>query len=109
MKLRRNAIVLLAFLASSGKSGFEILVYHKLSKDANFLMLILQVLVSEMDMEEGPKEKEMDMEEDAKEKEMDMEEGPKNEEVDMEEGPKNKEKDIKAAELPNSPEVLNER
>lgn len=51
LKLRRNAINLLAFLASSGKSGFDILVSHKLSKDANFLMLILQVLVSEMDIE----------------------------------------------------------
>ncbi|XP_024923291.3 protein SENSITIVE TO UV 2 isoform X1 [Ziziphus jujuba] len=108
LKLRRNAIVLLAFLASSGKSGFEILVHHRLFKDANFLMLILQLLVSEMDMEEGPKEKEMDMEEDSKEKEMDMEEGPKNEEVDMEEGPENKE-DIKSAELSNSPEVSKER
>ncbi|EXC26228.1 hypothetical protein L484_022799 [Morus notabilis] len=51
LKLRRNAIVLLAFLASSGESGFDILVSHKLPKDANFLMLILQVLVSEMDIE----------------------------------------------------------
>ncbi|KAM6587650.1 hypothetical protein CsatA_010255 [Cannabis sativa] len=51
LKLRRNAIVLLAILASSGKSGFDILVSHKLSKDANFLMLILQVMVSEIDTE----------------------------------------------------------
>ncbi|KAL5552269.1 hypothetical protein UlMin_002445 [Ulmus minor] len=51
LKLRRNAIILLAFLASSGNSGFDILVSHKLSKDASFLMLILQVLVSEMDAE----------------------------------------------------------
>ncbi|KAF3449638.1 hypothetical protein FNV43_RR10369 [Rhamnella rubrinervis] len=51
LKLRRNAVVLLAFLASSGTSGFEILAHHNLSNGANFLMLILQVLVSEMDME----------------------------------------------------------
>ncbi|KAF4391776.1 hypothetical protein F8388_017371 [Cannabis sativa] len=51
LKLRRNAIVLLAILASSGKSGFDILVSHKLSNDANFLMLILQVMVSEIDTE----------------------------------------------------------
>nr|XP_048320321.1 protein SENSITIVE TO UV 2 isoform X3 [Ziziphus jujuba var. spinosa] len=108
LKVRRNAIVLLAFLASSGKSGFEILVHHRLFKDANFLMLILQLLVSEMDMEEGPKKKGMDMEDDSKEKEMDMEEGPKNEEVEIEEGPENKE-DIKSAELSNSPEVSKER
>ena len=43
--------MVLAFLASSGKSGFDILVTNKLSKDANFLMLILQVLMSEIDIE----------------------------------------------------------
>ncbi|GMY29640.1 protein SENSITIVE TO UV 2 isoform X2 [Fagus crenata] len=41
LTLRRNAIIVLAFLASSGKS------------EANFLMLILQVLVSEIDIEEA--------------------------------------------------------
>ncbi|XP_031267888.1 protein SENSITIVE TO UV 2 [Pistacia vera] len=51
LELRRNAVILLAFLASSGVSGFEILVNHKLNREANFLMLILQVLVSEMDTE----------------------------------------------------------
>lgn len=51
MKLQRNAINLLAFLASSGKSGFEILLGHRLSKRANFLALILQVLISETDLE----------------------------------------------------------
>jgi hypothetical protein len=43
----------LAFLASSGKSGFEIFVSPKLYREANFLMLILQVLVSEIDIEEA--------------------------------------------------------
>ncbi|KAH7576479.1 hypothetical protein JRO89_XS01G0078900 [Xanthoceras sorbifolium] len=51
LELRRNAVVVLAFLASSGKCGFEGLVNHKLCREANFLMLILQVLVSEIDME----------------------------------------------------------
>ncbi|KAM1127427.1 protein SENSITIVE TO UV 2 isoform X1 [Malus sylvestris] len=51
LKLRRIAVLLLAFLASSGTSGFEILVSHKLFRDANFLMLILQVLASEVDTE----------------------------------------------------------
>lgn len=51
LKLRRIAVLLLAFLASSGASGFEILVSHKLFRDANFLMLILQVLASEVDTE----------------------------------------------------------
>ncbi|GAV77648.1 hypothetical protein CFOL_v3_21119 [Cephalotus follicularis] len=51
LELQRNAMILLAFIASSGKSGFEILASHKLSREANFLMLILQVLVSEMDIE----------------------------------------------------------
>lgn len=52
LTLRRNAITVLAFLASSGKSGFEIFVRSKLYREANFLMLILQVLVSEIDIEE---------------------------------------------------------
>ncbi|XP_024169936.1 protein SENSITIVE TO UV 2 isoform X1 [Rosa chinensis] len=47
--LCRNAVLLLAFLASSGISGFEILASHKLLQDANFLMLILQVLAAEAD------------------------------------------------------------
>lgn len=51
LKLCQNAVLLLAFLASSGKSGFEILVNHKLLQDANFLMLILQVLAAEVDAE----------------------------------------------------------
>lgn len=51
IELRKRAIVVLAFLASSGKSGFEIMVSPKLPGEANFLMLILQLLVSEMDIE----------------------------------------------------------
>ena len=43
---------MLAFLAS-GKSGFEILLGHKLPKQDNFVVLILQLLVSEMDVEES--------------------------------------------------------
>ncbi|KAJ6946709.1 protein SENSITIVE TO UV 2-like isoform X1 [Populus alba x Populus x berolinensis] len=51
IELRKRAIIMLAFLASSGKSGFEIMVTHKLRGETNFLMLILQVLVSEMNVE----------------------------------------------------------
>ncbi|KAK3010579.1 hypothetical protein RJ639_012264 [Escallonia herrerae] len=51
LKLRRNAIILLAFLASSGKCGFQILLGYRLSRRTNFLALILQVLISEMDVE----------------------------------------------------------
>ncbi|KAE8657222.1 putative Nbs-lrr resistance protein [Hibiscus syriacus] len=51
LELRKNAITLLAFVASSGKSGFEILVNNKLSGEANFLTLIMQLLASEVDLE----------------------------------------------------------
>lgn len=51
IELRKRAVIMLAFLASSGKSGFEIMVTHKLRGETNFLMLILQVLVSEMNVE----------------------------------------------------------
>ncbi|CAK7356040.1 unnamed protein product [Dovyalis caffra] len=51
IELRKRAIIMLAFLASSGKSGFEIMVTNKLPGETNFLMLILQVLVSEMNVE----------------------------------------------------------
>ncbi|RDY04266.1 hypothetical protein CR513_12035, partial [Mucuna pruriens] len=54
LKVSRNAILVLAFLASSGQPGFEILVGHRLSsRGVNYLMLILQLLVSEMDLEAG--------------------------------------------------------
>jgi len=51
IELCKRAIIMLAFLASSGKSGFEIMVTHKFRGETNFLMLILQVLVSEMNVE----------------------------------------------------------
>ncbi|KAJ4837274.1 hypothetical protein Tsubulata_017331 [Turnera subulata] len=51
LELRKRAMILLACLASSGKSGFEVMVSFRLPGESNFLMLILQVLVSEMDME----------------------------------------------------------
>ncbi|XP_057996643.1 protein SENSITIVE TO UV 2 isoform X2 [Hevea brasiliensis] len=51
IELRRRAVIMLAFLAASVKSGSEILVNHKLPGEKNFLMLILQVLMSEMDVE----------------------------------------------------------
>ncbi|KAE8693195.1 putative Nbs-lrr resistance protein [Hibiscus syriacus] len=51
LDLRKNAITLLAFVASSGKSGFDILVNNKLSREVNFLTLIMQLLASEIDME----------------------------------------------------------
>lgn len=57
LKASRNAILVLAFLASSGQPGFEILVSHRLSsRGVNYLMLILQLLVSEMDHEAGAHE-----------------------------------------------------
>ncbi|XP_076914961.1 protein SENSITIVE TO UV 2-like [Bidens hawaiensis] len=51
LKLQRNTIILLAFLASSGRSGFEILLGRNLSRRTNFLYLILQVMASEIDTE----------------------------------------------------------
>ncbi|KAL2472180.1 protein dimerization [Abeliophyllum distichum] len=51
LKLRRNAINFLAFLGASGKSGFEILLNHRLPKGTNFLTIILQSLVSDLDLE----------------------------------------------------------
>ncbi|XP_076932656.1 protein SENSITIVE TO UV 2-like [Bidens hawaiensis] len=51
LKLQRNTIILLAFLASSGRSGFEILLGRNLSRRTNFLYLILQVMASEIDVE----------------------------------------------------------
>ncbi|CAN0910208.1 Cellulose synthase-like protein D2 [Linum grandiflorum] len=51
IELCKRAIATLAFLAASEKSGYEILVSHRVSGGANFLMLILQELASEMDLE----------------------------------------------------------
>lgn len=43
--------MILALVASSGNSGYELLSSHKLPQDTNFLMLILHLLVAEMDSE----------------------------------------------------------
>ncbi|XP_065879776.1 protein SENSITIVE TO UV 2 [Euphorbia lathyris] len=51
IELRKKAVIMVAFLASSGNSGFEILVNHKLSGGKSFLILILQMLIWEMDVE----------------------------------------------------------
>ncbi|WOK94960.1 hypothetical protein Cni_G03665 [Canna indica] len=50
VKLRKQSIILLAYVASCGKSGFDVLklvTHHGL----NFLQLIVQILASEMDVE----------------------------------------------------------
>ncbi|KAG5540251.1 hypothetical protein RHGRI_020470 [Rhododendron griersonianum] len=52
LKLRRSAVTLLAFLASSGKPGFEILLGKRIPKRTSFLAMILKMVVSEMDTEE---------------------------------------------------------
>ncbi|KAL3635795.1 hypothetical protein CASFOL_020342 [Castilleja foliolosa] len=49
MKLRKNAITLLAFVGSTAQHGFEILLKHKLPKGTNFLAIILQSLASDLD------------------------------------------------------------
>lgn len=51
MKLRRNAIFFLAFLGSSGKSGFEILLNHRLPENSNFLGIILQSILYDLDLQ----------------------------------------------------------
>ncbi|CAJ2647094.1 unnamed protein product [Trifolium pratense] len=52
LKISRKTILVLAFLASSGQPGFEIFIGHRLStKDVNYLLLILQLVSSEMDRE----------------------------------------------------------
>lgn len=51
LKLRRLSIKVLAFVASSSKSGFEVLVNPKISKGVSFLELIMQALALEMDGE----------------------------------------------------------
>ncbi|KAG6391438.1 hypothetical protein SASPL_149192 [Salvia splendens] len=53
MKLRRNAISFLAFLGSSGKSGFEILLNHRIPKGSNFLAVIMQSILSDLDLQES--------------------------------------------------------
>ncbi|KAL5724707.1 hypothetical protein ACHQM5_007932 [Ranunculus cassubicifolius] len=49
VKLRRLSIKVLAFIASSGKSGFEVILDPKISKGVSFVELIMQALASEMD------------------------------------------------------------
>ncbi|KAL6533634.1 hypothetical protein OROHE_013467 [Orobanche hederae] len=49
MRLRRNAISLLAFIVSAGKSGFEIVLNHKPPRGTNFFAIILQSLASDLD------------------------------------------------------------
>ncbi|KAL0553084.1 hypothetical protein IC582_006970 [Cucumis melo] len=56
LKLRKNTVLLLAFLASSGKAGFEILISNKLYTYSNFLTLILQVVASELEQEKTVRE-----------------------------------------------------
>ncbi|XP_051137244.1 protein SENSITIVE TO UV 2 isoform X2 [Andrographis paniculata] len=51
MVLRRNAIIFLAFLGSSGRSGFEILLHFQLPKGTHFLQIILQSLTSDLDLQ----------------------------------------------------------
>lgn len=51
LKLRKQAIILLAYVASCGKSGFEILLKSVGPRGVNFLQIIIQVLASELDVE----------------------------------------------------------
>ncbi|CAH2046286.1 unnamed protein product [Thlaspi arvense] len=51
LELCRNVIMILALVASSGNSGYELLSSHKLPQDTNFLMLILHLLAAEIDSE----------------------------------------------------------
>ncbi|XP_020571806.1 uncharacterized protein LOC110018734 isoform X2 [Phalaenopsis equestris] len=51
LKFRRRVIILLAFIASSGKNGFEVLLHPVTAQQINFLELIIQLLASEMDAE----------------------------------------------------------
>ncbi|KAL8138791.1 hypothetical protein V2J09_004792 [Rumex salicifolius] len=61
ISLRRNATVVLAFMASSGTSGFEIVLSHKLSNGVNFLGLILLVVASDLDAEASDSEHNLDI------------------------------------------------
>lgn len=49
LKVQRKAIIVVAFLASSGRRGFEILLGRR--RSSSFLYLILQILASEIDVE----------------------------------------------------------
>ncbi|KAH7659052.1 hypothetical protein IHE45_16G007300 [Dioscorea alata] len=52
VKYQKQVIILLAFIASSGKSGFDVLISSGRNKGVNFLELIMQVLSSGMDSAE---------------------------------------------------------
>lgn len=51
LKLRREVILLLAYIASHGRSGFEVLLAPVRPHGVNFLESIVQVLASVMDAE----------------------------------------------------------
>lgn len=51
LKLQRKAIIVLAFIASSGQSGFEILLKPVTQKGDNFLELVIQILSLEIGAE----------------------------------------------------------
>ncbi|XP_042384703.1 protein SENSITIVE TO UV 2-like isoform X1 [Zingiber officinale] len=51
IKLRKQVIILLAYVASCGRSGFEFLLKPVGPQDVNFLQLIVQILAFEMDVE----------------------------------------------------------
>lgn len=53
LQLRRHTIILLAFFASSGKCGVEILLNYRLPKGKDFPAIILQSLVCDLDLEES--------------------------------------------------------
>ncbi|XP_020247837.1 uncharacterized protein LOC109825393 [Asparagus officinalis] len=53
LKLQRDVIVVLAFIASSGSSGFDVLLYSATPQRLNFLELIIRILAFGMDTEEA--------------------------------------------------------
>lgn len=53
LQLRKHTIVLLAFFASSGKCGVEILLNYGLPRGKDFPAIILQSLVCDLDLEES--------------------------------------------------------
>lgn len=53
LQLRRHTIILLAFLASSGKCGVEILLNYRLPKGKDLFAIILQSFVRDLDLEES--------------------------------------------------------
>ncbi|KAH0645664.1 hypothetical protein KY285_034681 [Solanum tuberosum] len=53
LQLRKHTIILLAFFASSGKCGVEILLNYGLPKGKDFPAIILQSLVCDLDLEES--------------------------------------------------------